>query len=758
MKAHWKISLTLGAALALVITVALVLANNAALRARFHSATHAAPTQSQLALRELVTIYRDEVGVPHIHGRTDAAAAFGFAYAHAEDDFPTIQAALVAARGELGRLLPHKPTLALGNDFMVQLLGVREQAQRQYAELPEDFRSYLTAYADGLNYYASTHPLEADARFFPVSGADITAGFIHKLPLMMGAGRMLENLHRFRPDELTIGAPMQRALDDGKDIPTLPDWYTGKLAGSNAHAVQRKRSTDNTTRLNINSHQPWEGPVAWYEAHLISDEGMNILGGTFPGAPSILHGHNETLGWAHTVNRPDLIDIYKLEVREVSAKVSAGDTAVAAIAAYEYKLDDKWLPLETHKATLRLDLGFTEPAFSKTYYRSAHGPVLKNDAGFYAIRIAGYDVLGKAAWQWWRMGKARNHAQFMSAMNHRYVAMMNTVYADRENVHYLYNGHIPQRPADALVSWKGILPGTDSRLIWHDSLPLKALPQVLNPPSGLVLNTNATPYVATDGPGNPHPQNFPTAIGIEQHMNNRAWRTLHTFGLDNAISREEFLRYKFDSHYSADAGFIREAIVPLLAHYAPEGHSETQALDLLRNWYESHDKNALPLHADTIPGALIKLIEEPWHGDWLYEPVNVKRRPPEALFRAAVRTLQRDFGRVNVSLGQIQRLRRGPLDLPIGGGTDTLASVHTNERGIYRVGTAGDSYILLVEFTDKGVRSYARHQYGNVTRTESPHYADQARAFVAQTLRPSHVTLEQVKTAATRRYAPGEME
>lgn len=718
-----------------IIYVALALWLAALLRVTQRPAAPAAtPAQQQLA--QQVTIYRDEVGVPHIHGQTDAATAFGLAYAHAEDDFATIQGSLVAARGELGRLMPGK--LALGNDFMVQLLGVPAAAGQQFEELPADFRHYLDAYAEGLNYYAAQHPGEADGRFFPVRGVDIVAGFVHKLPIMMGAGRMLENLFGFRPDQLQTGSQMQRALNDDPD---LPDWFRGKLAGSNAHAVHRKRSTDDVTRLNVNSHQPWEGPVAWYEAHMISDQGMNVLGSTFPGAPTILHGHNAHLGWAHTVNRPDLIDVYRLTVRPA--------TGAAARTAFEYQLDNRWLPLEEAQAVLRLDLGVAEIKLHKVFYRSAHGPVLRNDAGFYALRIAGRDSLGKASLQWYQMGKANSLAEFKTAMAPRYVAMMNTVAADRDHIFYVYNGQIPQRSAAALVNWKGILPGDDSRLIWTDTLPFADLPQVADPSSGLVLNTNATPFLATDGPGNPRPQDFAAAIGIEHHLNNRAWRSFETFGRDAHISRDEFLQYKFDQNYSPNSDFVRTVVTPLLDHYAPQGHDEAKALELLRQW-------DLSMHADTVPGGLIRLLEEPWHNEWLYEPVTTVRRSPELLFRSAVRQLRRDFGRVDLSLGELQLLRRGDLELPLGGGADTLNALHTAQRGRYRIGTAGDSYILLVEFGKEGVQSWSRHQYGNVARRDSPHYADQAKAFVAQTLKPSHFTLAQVRAAAVRNYHPGE--
>jgi len=265
------------------------------------------PTAAARQYAREVVINRDTWGIPHIFGKTDNATAFGLAYAHAEDDFPLIQGSLVAARGNLALLKLAK--ISIINDYLVQLLDIPGHTERQYRALPEAFRSFLQAYAEGLNYYAHLHPDEADSRFFPLAGKDVLAGFVHKLPLLMGVGKVLEDLYSRSADRLEVGAAIQKQFEWN-----APPGLDGRLAGSNAHAVGPQRSADGKVRLNINSHQPWEGPVAWYEAHVVSEEGWNAIGGTFPAAPVILHGHNQTLGWAHTVNRPDFIDVYKLEM------------------------------------------------------------------------------------------------------------------------------------------------------------------------------------------------------------------------------------------------------------------------------------------------------------------------------------------------------------------------------------------------------------------------------------------------------------
>jgi penicillin amidase/acyl-homoserine-lactone acylase len=707
---------------------------------QFTQPSIAAPSQSALELKQQVTIYRDSYGIPHIHGATDAAAAFGLAFAHSEDDFPIIQGSLVAAKGQLSRLTLSK--LAGANDFLVGLLDVKKRSERQFQQLPAHFQAYLNAYAEGLNYYAWLHPEEADARFFPARGIDVLAGFTHKLPLMMGIGNVLQNLLSFSEEQLQVGQPLEKHFDFQQ---TMPDWFTAQVAGSNTHAVDKKRSTDQVTRLNINSHQPWEGPVAWYEAHIISDQGLNMIGSTFPGAPMILHGHNQTLGWAHTVNRPDFIDVYKLTVRNKPA--------------LEYQLDGKWLPLSQHKAPITLDLTLFgwrlfEWTLNKSFYRSQHGPVLEVNGHYYAIRLPGREAHGKAAWQWFSMNKAKSFDQWQQAMRLQHVSMMNTVYADAENIYYLYNANLPQRPNTAGIDWRTILPGDRSELIWQQFMPFDELPQVLNPESGFVMNTNTTPFITTDGKGNPKPQDYADHYGIEKIINNRGLRSHETFGKDLSISREEFLRYKFDHQYSQHSSLYLELLNPLLSEHNANNTTEEKALALLRNWdgVMSRDSKA---------ASLVRLIHEPWHRARTFKSVHEPIPTPSTLLTNAIDMLLTNFGTIDVPLGQLQKLKRGSTVLGIDGGVDTLYSVHTKFDGKHQVGTAGDSYVLIAEFSSdqvSGVKveSWALHQYGNVNRPNSPHYDDQTKLFQERELRKSLFTLADVKDQAVISYHPGD--
>jgi acyl-homoserine-lactone acylase len=380
-------------------------------------------------------------------------------------------------------------------------------------------------------------------------------------------------------------------------------------------------------------------------------------------------------------------------------------------------------------------------------YASVHGPVIRLEDGYYAVRYAGAGRHGWAVYQWYRMNKATSFAQWREAMAMQALPMMNTVYADRKNIYYVYNALLPVR-SDGF-DWTAILPGDTSKALWDTYLPYDALPQVLNPPSGLVFNTNHTPFQATVGEGNPNPADFSPTLGIETHMNNRAIRSQELFGADPSITREEFFAYKFDRLYSRASPMFVEVLDPLFQTYTPLNAHEREAMALLRRWDGE-------MNEDSAGATLARLIYAPIYEVRRHKPVGTPEPAPETLFQEAVRFLVRHYGRVDVPLGRIQRLRRGETDLPVGGGTDTLNAVHTRRVKDKVVGSAGDSYILIAEFSSRGVASRAVHQYGNVNRENSPHYDDQAPLFVRRQLRPSLLTDAAIGQHLEAAYHPGE--
>ncbi len=586
-----------------------------------------------------------------------------------------------------------------------------------YDAIPDDVRAVLEGYARGLGYYAYEHPGEVDTRLLPFTGRDVARGFAHKLPLMLGIDSVLGVLRSDAPPH--TGEPVFPA-------PPRP------TSGSNAHALAGWRATDGVTRLNVNSHQPWEGPVAWYEAHVHSDEGWDMTGGTFPGAPFILHGHNAHLGWAHTVNAPDLIDVYEL----VRDDAHPG----------QYRLDGAWQNLKAHEGRLVIDTGLFDLPIPLTFYTSVQGPVVAGDHGTFAVRYAGIGRRVRAIEQWFRMNKAASFEAWRAAMRVGGVPMFNTVYADREHVFYVYNGLLGRRAPG--FDYTRVLPGDRSEVVFQDYLAFDALPQVLDPPSGFVQSCNGTPFAATSGEGNPRPEDFPPVLGVEAAQTNRARRSLALLGTGEKLSREGFLKMKWDRAYDPSSAIFSAAVRPLLDGFSPQSAEEKRAIELLRGWDGTADEAS--------PAAAVAMLTYRLLDPHLRSEDDPKVAGAPAALREALRFLSAGTGRVDVPLGEVQRLRRGAVDLPLGGGPDVLNATYTKRVGGRLLGTQGDSLVLIVDLGPDGARSESIQPYGASNRPASAHYADQAPLFVTRRLKPTWRAPEELAQHTERSYHPGE--
>jgi len=684
--------------------------------------------QSQNDFQELgkkydVRILRDTWGVPHIFGKRDKDTAFGLGYAHSEDDLKHIAEIVLISRGQLGTRQGMEGVVV---DYMFHLLRVRDLVDAQYeTDLAPATRAVCEGYADGVNCYCSLHPDQVPEDFLPIVGKDLVRGFVMMTPFFFDLPDVLSNL---RKEDAEAASSLPISPRYAMDIPKESHGL-----GSNTFAVGRGRSADKFVRLAVNSHQPWTGPVAWYEAHLHSEEGWDMVGSLFPGSPVILHGHNRNLGWAHTVNNPDLVDVYLLETDEDHPN--------------QYKLDGEWYDLDVRQANIILGLskGKGTPLDRECLWSQHHGPVIRTPKGCFAIRYGGMKQIRQIE-QWYRMNKARNWEEFREALRIRGVASFNIGYADKEgNIYYLYNASFPVRAEG--YDWSGTVPGNTSKTLWREYMPLGSLPQVLNPESKFIQNCNSTPFQTTFGPGNPDPADFPESCGIETTMSNRALRALELFSTDDAVTREEFHRYKYDMRYSKQSMAI-QALQEIL-DLPKEDKLVKKALKVIEKWDLSVDP-------DNKSAAMAILVLEPIVRAQIYG-----RAKPDLMDtlkeRAAI--LKEAFGKLDVPWKEVNRLVRGEVSLGLGGGPDCLHAVYgkgPDEKGRLK-GIAGDSYVMLVEWDPEGrVHSQSIHQFGSATMDKnSPHYADQAPLFVQRKLKEVWMDLPEIKEHLEKEYRPG---
>lgn len=684
------------------------------------------PTIDSTALLSLgekydVRLIRDEFGVPHIYGESDADTAFGLGYAQAEDDFATLQDVVLATRGKLAAV---RGPDAAKTDYLIQLMGVWEAVDEGYqSKLSQNARDIAEAYANGINLYAAQNPDIVEGFVLPFTGKDLIAGFTFKLPLFYGFDQTLSALFDGNDRELAL---------QGDTALTFVEQARAEL-GSQGVAIAPHKSSDGYTRLLVNSHQPLTGPVAWYEARLHSEEGWDMAGATFPGSPVILHGHNRHLGWSSTVNKPDLVDVYQLTINPENDN--------------EYLLDGKWIELETRTAEILVRVfGPFRWTFKEPVYSSKHGPVLKLDHGTFAIRWSGMGEV-RTLDQYLALNKATNMQEFETALAIASQPSINQVYADKEgNIAHYYNAMFPERVEG--WDWHKDLPGDRSELIWDGYLPFSAIPATRNPPSGFVFNANNSPYLSSVGAGQPQPSEFSKTMGIETGTTNRALRLKRLLSASEKISREDFYRIKYDVSYDRELPAmlrLREFIAQGKEHLPVELNP---AFDLLTEWNRGtqSDNRAAALAVLT----MARLIDS--------------RRRTEGVDLAqqlenAESYLRTHFGRIDPEYGEVVRHQRGDKSWPLDGGPDTLRAVYTEEDPVsgqlYNV--AGDSYIMFVEWDrDGNVSSRAIHNFGSATLDKSsPHYADQAALFVEHKDKAVRLELEELLPFASRDYRPG---
>jgi acyl-homoserine-lactone acylase len=682
-----------------------------------------------------VVIERDHLGVPHVIGERDVDAAFGFAYAQAEDNWQIIHDTIPFYRGT-NAAINGKDAATV--DFLVQWLGIWETIDRDYeTQLKPETRAWIGAFVDGINYYAALHPEQTNPSIFPITEKDVVAGYMLRHLLFYGFDASITELfepQRQRPvSRGPADADIQaRPMAEGVTIGNLP-------VGSNAIAVSAPFTIDGATRLAINSHQPTTGPVAWYEAHIQSKEGLNVMGGLFPSSATIGVGFTENLAWGATVNKPDLVDIYVLDM-------DPNDPM-------RYKLDGEWKTLEAKDIEIEVKLfGFLPWTVTEVGLKSEHGPVIQNDHGTYAVRYAGMGEVRQLE-QWLAMSKAQNFEQWRDAMRLQAFASFNFVYADREgNTMFVHNSLTPKRLPS--YDWAQYLPGDDSRLIWQDYMAFDDLPQVINPASGYIHSANQTPFRVSAETDNPNKDDYAIEDGFPTRMTNRADRGLELLAELESISEQQFFDIKHDKKYSVNSrayAYLQQAASADLGAIQGDNLQNYQdAQTLITNWDLSTD-------IENRGAALSACV---LGGEWLSEQRGSDA--PKALDELVRCTdlLMSTSGRIDPLWGDVNRHVRGDLNIPVAGGPDTLRAIYGMgmEKDGYLTNVAGDGLYYQVSWDAQGdLKVRGVHQYGAATIDESsPHYADQAEDYANEILHDPLFDDARRQSKIERRYRPGE--
>ncbi len=660
-----------------------------------------------------VTIVRDSFGVPHIYGHTDAEAAYGLAWAHSEDDFKDIQQNLLAAKGMLGQVIGKEGVLF---DFGLKFFGIDTLVDNNYERaISNGFKKVLEGYIQGVNDYALKHPEEVLLqKALPFKPQDMVKGSTLTLTLFAGAGMALKSIKENHIELL----------------------HQPNEVGSNSMAISPSRTEDGKGWLLVNSHQPIEGRFAWYEAHIKSDEGWDIIGGLFPGGTTIFVGSNQHLGWAHTTNYHTFGNIYKLQHR-----------------GNKYLYDGTWKKFQVKTAHLKLKLGGIKLAIGKKIRTCEYGPVFQSPYGWYAIDFPGAKDL-RATEQWYRMNKANNFKEFEQALKMEAIPLFNIMYADVDgNIFYESGFQMPLR--DSTLNWHQPVEGISSKFKCSGLVPYNCKPSMLNPGCGYLFSCNQTQYCISGKDCEWH-GNYP---GIQLFNYNRGERFNELLGsIKTKFSWNDFLRVKFDKHYSKEASYARNFKTAF--ELSEEKYPDiSDALKKLKHWDFSGDP-------DNRDAALPMIMHEKLMKEWKvpFAFLMIKKEPLQekdlvSAIRYAKKFMTEHYGTLDIKLGDVQRLIRGNVSFPAGGLREVPRAadpkLYDKANGIWRI-NSGDGYIQMNRYSKSGVEVNSINAYGTSSHPESKHYTDQMELFSKEQFKPMTFDWEKIKKTAEKIYQPGQ--
>jgi penicillin amidase len=692
-----------------------------------------------------VTIYRDQWGVPHIDAKTDEAAVFGFMYAQAEDYFWQVEDTCILG---LGRYAEVHGIKGRDEDLLSRAFQIVAEARRDFEQLDEKTKRIHEAGAAGLNHYLATHPEVKPRLIKHFEGWNTLAVSRHII---------------FTFQLLTKQLPHQYM---GEGDPSIP----APIMGSNAWALNSPKTKAGTAILFCNPHQPQFGYGQMYEGHVRSGEGWDMTGATFMGGAVPAMGHNEHLGWSHTVNRPDTVDFWIIRFDHPTNPNL-------------YRFGDAYREAEVWTDSIRVKKGSDLAEETHTFRRTVHGPVVAklSDTEYVAMNISKLNesVLFQ---QHLQMVRAKNLDEFKRAMQPIELNFFNTVYADRAgNIFFVYNAAVPKR--DPSFDWSRKMDGSDPRTLWQGMHSFDELPQLTNPPCGWIQSCNSSPYSATDD-GSPLEINYPPYIAddryedclrtkvsrhILRNLNEANFDTVAGLAFDTRMywALFEIPRYAAGlPKLEVDHPTLAEKVKPYLAfltNWDYRNSNDCTQSTLVEEWYKTM--------YDTI---------YPPEGRMRPEFAGNMEKQYQALVDAAGEITKR-HGDWKVKWGDVHRLQRHanvadfiaiPFNdkkpsLPCAAVPGGLGAIFTQyytpsvnipfvRQANKHYAVAGTTYIAVFEFSKEGIKGKSLINFGASGNEKSPHFFDQATLHSQRQLRPALFDWSEIRKDSLFAYHPGD--
>lgn len=689
---------------------------------------------------ENVTIIRDDFGVPHIYGKSDADAVFGLLYAQCEDDFNRVEQNYIWA---IGRLAEVEGPDALYSDLRARLFMTKEEAIEQYNNSPEWLQELCDAFADGINYYLYTHP-------------EVTPKLLDRfepwMPMYFSEGSIGGDIERVSLGKLrAFYAERYRAPAVPQEV---EEALTPEPGGSNGVAISGELTESGNTLLLINPH------TSFYfrgEVHVVSEEGLNAYGAVTWGQFFVYQGFNEHTGWMHTSTYTDVIDEFVEDVIEIDSTLY-------------YRYGETLKPVKQDTLLLKYAEGGNLKTASFPTFETHHGPVTHLTDGKLTATAMMWEP-AKALEQSYLRTKQEGYEGFRKMMDIRTNSSNNTVYADSGgNIAYFHGNFIPRR--DTIFDYSQPVDGSNPATDWQGLHTVDEQILILNPKNGWIQNCNSTPYTAALE-FSPKRGDYPGYMSVD----NENFRGVHAIGLlrdARDLTLDKLITMAHDPYLP---GFT--VLIPgLVSAFDKLGHPNPdlkQAVDVLREWDYKTSKASVGMTLSHFYGSVFSNRSQRPEGlsdmEWI---TFLGSSSPEAdrlaAFDEVITRLEKDFGTWEIPWGEVNRYQRLNGDImqafndslpsiPIGfasGRWGALAAYgaryHNNTKKIY--GTRGNSFVAVVEFGEK-VKAKSILAGGQSGNPKSPHFDDQAQRYADVEFKEVPFYKADVLKRAKEEYHPG---
>ena len=692
---------------------------------------------------ESIEIIRDNFGVPHIYGKTDADAVFGLLYAQCEDDFNRVEQNYIWATGRLAEV---EGKNAIYSDLRAKMFMTEDEAKENYKNSPVWLKKLCSAFADGINYYLYTHP-EVKPR--------LITKFEPWMPMYFSEGSIGGDIERISTQRI-------KAFYEGKYISQFEKDKEEKAkmeaepSGSNGIAIHGKLTESGNPILLINPHTSF---FFRGEVHVVSEEGLNAYGAVTWGQFFVYQGFNEKTGWMHTSTYTDVIDEFKEDLVKIDNKLM-------------YRYGEELREVKTFETTLKYKDGDSIKSKTFPFYRTHHGPITQStDDGKWIATAMMWEPV-KALEQSYIRTKQNGYKGFREMMDIKTNSSNNTVYADAEgNIGYFHGNFIPKR--DTLFNYRKPVDGSNPKTDWQGLHNVDEHITLLNPENGWLQNCNSTPFTAA-AEFSPKVEDYPNYMSL----NRENFRGVHAIDLlsnNKDYTLDSVIKLAHDPFLPAFKVLI-PSLIKSYYQYDDKNPKLMKAIDILSKWDYKTSKQSISMTLAHYYG--MKVLRDGKRPKSMssmeffnyFATSNTSNRIK--LFEDTIDYLNTTFGTWELPWGEVNRYQRLNSDIkqkfddnkpsiPVGfasGRWGALAAYgvsYTNPEAKKIYGTRGNSFVAVVEFGDK-IKAKTILAGGQSSDTNSPHFNDQAQPYVDMLFKDVPYYKEDVLKFAKETYVPGK--